>query len=82
LLNENLPVDVKVGGPPLVDVQQAPRDLASAEGDEREAAMTVDGHGHVLLCSLLHERSRQFIVTSIFFVTRQLHFVGSRRALW
>jgi hypothetical protein len=64
LLNENLPVDVKGGRPPLVDVQQAPRDLASAEGDEREAAMTVDGHGHVLLFSQLHERS-QFIVTSI-----------------
>lgn len=69
LLNENLPVDVKVGRPPLVDVQQASRDLASAEGDEGEAAMTVDGHGHVLLYAQLHERSHQFIVTSI----AQLH---------
>ena len=37
----------KVGHPTLVDVQQAPRYLASVEGDEGKAAMTADGDGYV-----------------------------------
>ncbi|KAF8466104.1 hypothetical protein DFH94DRAFT_698604 [Russula ochroleuca] len=46
MLNEKFALlHVKVGYPALADVQQTPRDLASAEGEEREAAMTVDG-GH------------------------------------
>lgn len=35
----------KVGYPALVDVQQAPGHLASAEGDEGKAAMKADGGG-------------------------------------
>ena len=49
ILNESLFVDVKVGRSPLADVQQASCDVASAEGEEREAAMIVDRNGHVLL---------------------------------
>jgi len=42
------------GYPPLVDVQPASRHMASAEGDEREAAMTVDGDGHAKRQSMRH----------------------------
>ena len=35
----------KAGYPTLVDVQQAPRHLAFAEGDERKAEMTTEGGG-------------------------------------
>ena len=61
---------VKVGHPPLVDVQQAPCHLASAEGDEREAAMTVGGDGHGKPVDAASDdvftiAYRQFIVSSI-----------------
>jgi hypothetical protein len=56
---------VKGGHPPLADVQPAPRHLASAEGSEREAAVTVDGDGHakrqsmghVMFCALVNSFS-------------------------
>ena len=44
MLNEKFACACKtVGCPALVDVQQAPRHLAFAEGDEGKAAMTADG---------------------------------------
>jgi hypothetical protein len=41
----------KAGRSPLADVQPTPSQLASAEGDEREATMTVDIHASNATCN-------------------------------